>query len=53
VQGYYLQEDSEGDYYLGNGEIIETDKTAKEQRQKKTPDSLERDSGENEANNTR
>jgi hypothetical protein len=36
-----------------HGEFAETDKTAKEQRQKKTPDSLERDSGEDEIDNVR
>lgn len=36
-----------------HGEVIKTNKTAEKQRQKKTPDSLEGDSGEDEAHNTR
>jgi hypothetical protein len=36
-----------------HGQGIEANKAAKEQRQKKTPDSLERDSGDDEADNLR
>jgi len=35
------------------GEVAKTNKKTEEKRQKKTPESLERDSGEDEANNAR